>query len=232
MSEGDFSDESAVPAAPTDPEPNPEPKQAPGRRKFLLIAAALVGLGIPLGVGIFAFMNPAAAAGEASAEDALDDSASVKDLEDVVEVAYPLWTRPGWADSMAGTTALELPSADDVLFANGRFRPTLGMTCSGEGASVHVITGGTALVDPQTSGHVVHLTFDDGGEQSQQWTATEDMRALFAPAPREFAHQMKQATRLSFGFSHYMSGPIAVEFDLRGADTVIDQISEPCGWTD
>ena len=87
MSEGDFSDESAVPAAPTDPEPNPEPKQAPGRRKFLLIAAALVGLGIPLGVGIFAFMNPAAAAGEASAEDALDDSASVKDLEDVVEVA-------------------------------------------------------------------------------------------------------------------------------------------------
>ena len=97
---------------------------------------------------------------------------------------------------------------------------------------MHVITGCTALVDPQTSGHVVHLTFDDGGEQSQQWTATDDMRALFAPAPREFAHQMKQATRLSFGFSHYMSGPITVEFDLRGADTVIDEISEPCGWTD
>ncbi len=231
MSEADFSDEPAVPAAPTDPEPDSEPKLAPRGRKVLIIAAALVGLGIPLGVGIFAFMNPDAAAGEAIAEKALDDSASVKDLEEAA-VAYPVWTRPGWADSMAGTTALELPSADDVLFANGRLRPTLGMTCSGEGASVHVITGGTALVDPQTSGHVVHLTFDDGSEQSQQWTATDDMRALFAPAPREFAHQMRQATRLSFGFSHYMSGPIAVEFDLRGADTVIDQISEPCGWTD
>jgi hypothetical protein len=29
-----------------------------------------------------------------------------------------------------------------------------------------------------------------------------------------------------------MSGPITIEFDLRGADTVIDEISEPCGWTD
>ena len=116
MSEGDFSDESAVPAAPTDPEPDSEPKLAPRGRKVLIIAAALVGLGIPLGVGIFAFMNPDAAAGEAIAEEALDDSASVKDLEEAA-VAYPLWTRPGWADSMAGTTALELPSADDVLFA-------------------------------------------------------------------------------------------------------------------
>ena len=90
MSEGDLSDESAVPAAPTDPEPNPEPKQqAPRGRKVLVIAAALVGLGIPLGVGILAFMNPTAAAGEPSPEDAVDNSVSVKDLEDVVAVAYP-----------------------------------------------------------------------------------------------------------------------------------------------
>jgi hypothetical protein len=236
MSEGDFSAKPAVPSAPTDsepsPEPTPEPKRlAPGGRRALIILAALLGLGVPLGVGIFTFMNPTAAASEPSPEDALDASASVEDVEEAA-IAYPLWTRPGWADSMSGTIALELPSADDVLFANGRLRPTLGMTCSGEGTSVHIVTGGTALVDPQTSGHVVHLTFDDGGEQSEQWTATDDMRALFAPAPREFAHQMKQATRLSFGFSHYMSGPITIEFDLRGADTVIDEISEPCGWTD
>lgn len=158
MSERKFSDETAVPTAPTDPEPN---KPAPRGRRALIMLAALVGLGIPLGVGIFAFMNPAAAAGEPSTEDAVDDAASVEDLEDAA-IAYPLWTRPGWADSLAGTTALELAAADDVLFVNGRLRPTLGMTCSGEGASVHVVTGGTALVDPQTSGHVVHLTFDDG----------------------------------------------------------------------
>ena len=233
-------DEPAVPSAPTDSEPSSEPNSepspepqrlAPGSRRALIILAALLGLGVPLGVGIFTFMNPAAAASEPRPENALDASATVEDAEDVA-IAYPLWTRPGWADSTAGTIALELPSADDVLFANGRLRPTLGMTCSGEGTSVHIVTGGTALVDPQTSGHVVHLTFDDDREQSQQWTATQDMRALFAPDPREFADQMKQAARLSFGFSHYMSGPITVEFDLRGADTVIDEISEPCGWTD
>lgn len=232
MSEGDLSDETAVPDAPTDPEPSPEPNRPPLKgRRALIMVAALVCLGIPVGVGVFSFMNPGAAASEANAEDTVDDSASVKDLEEAT-IAYPVWTRPGWADSVGGTTAVELSAADDVLFANGRLRPTLGLTCSGEGTSVHVVTGGTALVDPQTSGHVVHLTFDGGGEQSQQWTATEDMRALFAPSPHEFAHQMKQATRLTFGFSHYMSGPISVEFDLRGADTVIDEISEPCGWTD
>ena len=96
--------------------------------------------------------------------------------------------------------------------------------------AVHIVTGGTALVDPQTSGHVVHLTFDDVRKQSQQWTAADDMRALFAPAPQEIAYQIRQSTRLSFGFSHYMSGPIVVEFDLRGADAVIDSMAEPCGW--
>ena len=114
--------------------------------------------------------------------------------------------------------------------SNGRLRPTLGVTCSGDRTDVHIVTGGTALVDPQTSGHVVHLTFDDGSEQTQQWTAANDMQALFAPVPREIAYQIKQSTSLSFGFSHYMSGPIVVEFDLRGADVVIDSMAEPCGW--
>ena len=246
MGEGAFSGEPVVPATPTSPEPGAQgsaESEAPGSaepevqgsagRKVLFLAVGLLVIGIPLCVGILAFMNPPVAATEvdASADGALADNSGSDTKSENVAFADPLWTRPEWADAMEGMTAFELPAATDVLFGNGRLRPTLGVTCSREGTAVHIVTGGTALVDPQTSGHVVHLTFDDVRKQSQQWTAADDMRALFAPAPQEIAYQISQSTRLSFGFSHYMSGPIVVEFDLRGADAVIDSMAEPCGWT-
>ena len=95
---------------------------------------------------------------------------------------------------------------------------------------MHVVTEGTAIVDPETSGHVVHLTFDEASEQTQQWTAADDMRALFAPEPFAIANQIKRSSRLSFRFSHYVTGPVVVEFDLRGGDAVIESMAEPCGW--
>ena len=233
MSEGAFSGERVVSAggsAGTGSESGDDEESAAPQasRKPLFIAVALLVIGVPLCVGVFAFMNPSVATDEAIGENAFGELAS----DTAVEVAFadPLWTRPAWAESMTGMTAFELPAATDMLFANGRLRPILGVPCSGDRTDVHIVTGGTALVDPQTSGHVVHLTFDDGSEHTQQWTAANDMQALFAPAPREIAYQIKQSTSLSFGFSHYMSGPVVVEFDLRGADAVIDSMAEPCGW--
>lgn len=225
MSEGAFSGEPVVPATPTSPEPGAQGSaeseaQGSAGRKVLFLAVGLLVIGIPLCVGILAFVNPPVAATEvdASADGALADNSGSDTKSGDVAFADPLWTRPEWADAVEGMTAFELPAATDVLFGNGRLRPALGVTCSGEGTAVHIVTGGTALVDPQTSGHVVHLTFDDVRKQSQQWTAADDMRALFAPAPQEIAYQIRQSTRLSFGF------------DLRGADAVIDSMAEPCGW--
>ena len=93
-------------------------------------------------------------------------------------------------------------------------------------------TGGTAHINPETSGHVVNLTFDQTDPQPQQWIAANDQRALFAQDPLTVAGRIATARQLRFGFTHYMSGPVVVEFDLRAADEVIASIAESCGWSD
>ena len=97
---------------------------------------------------------------------------------------------------------------------------------------MHVLTGGTAHIDPETYGHVVNLTFDQTRPQAQQWVAAHDQRALFAQDAMTVAARIASARQLSFGFTHYMSGPVVVEFDLRGADHVIASMAEPCGWAE
>ena len=193
------------------------------------MAIVTLVISLPICVGVFAYMSPSRTFG-----DQFDEDGSVGDLgagtgSDEVGLS-PTWVQPSWANSMRGMTAFELPADSDVRFANERLRPTLGVTCAGGKTHVHVFTGGTAIVDPETSGHVVHLTFDEASEQTQQWTAADDMRALFAPEPSAIANQIKRSRRLSFRFSHYVTGPVVVEFDLRGADAVIDSMAEPCGW--
>ena len=156
MSEGAFSGEPVVPATPTSPEPGAQGSaeseaQGSAGRKVLFLAVGLLVIGIPLCVGILAFVNPPVAATEAdaSADGALADNSGSDTKSEDVAFADPLWTRPEWADAVEGMTAFELPAATDVLFGNGRLRPALGVTCSGEGMAVHIVTGGTALVDPQ-----------------------------------------------------------------------------------
>ena len=90
----------------------------------------------------------------------------------------------------------------------------------------------TAHINPETSGHVVNLTFDESGAQTQQWVAADDQRALFAQDGLAIAGQIATARQLRFGFTHYMSGPVVVDFDLRGTDDVIASMTEPCGWGD
>ena len=248
MSEGTFSGEPVATGEPASPQPTPqggyglpdpttaawgkkdESPTPPARsRRFLVMAVVTLVIGLPICVGVLAYMSPSRASG-----DQVDADGSVGDLRAGAgsdEVGFsPRWTRPSWADSMRGMTAFELPADSDVPFGNGRLRPTLGVTCAGGRTDVHVVTEGTAIVDPETSGHVVHLTFDEASEQTQQWAAADDMRALFAPAPFAIANQIKRSRRLRFGFSHYVTGPTVVEFDLRGADAVIESMAEPCGW--
>lgn len=177
-------------------------------------------------VGVYAFVNPTV---PETAPTVATDGPDPGPRASVASFS-PTWSRPDWADTTPGMTAFELPAANDVPFANGRLRPSLGVSCDPEGTQLYVITGGTAIVDPELSGHVVHLEFDDSVDVSQHWTAAPDMRTLFAPDPVAMAEAVERADRLRFGFSHYMSGPTVVEFDLRGADEVLRSMVEPCGW--
>ena len=96
-------------------------------RKILLIPLLLLVVGVPLGVGVFAFMNPDRPTTE-SAEGSAPGELGTDADPDEVAFSDPRWIRPSWADSMVGMTAFELPAANDVPRANGRLRPTLGVT--------------------------------------------------------------------------------------------------------
>ena len=256
MSEGPYSNDPTTPMAPmagddgrlspeggptgagdansqTSAESSPASRRATAPRIVWVLAGFIV-IAVPTAVGLATLISPpgpAAAPSESASLAELSTTAPsrVRGGEDVTR---PQWVRPDWADAVPGLTAFELTAGSDVSFANGRLRPTLGISCLDGQTDVHVTTGGTAPIDPETSGHVVQLAFDEQSPQRQRWVAAQDQRALFALEPLVVAGGIATARELRFGFTHYMSGPVVVEFDLSGAGDMITAMSEPCGWTD
>lgn len=217
----------------------PAESSSSGRRatapRIVWVLAGFIVIAVPTVVGLATFLSPP---GPAAAEAA--ESTSLAELSTSVplrsrgaeDVTRPRWVRPDWADTVPGLTAFELTAGNDVSFANGRLRPSLGISCLDGQTDVHVTTGGTAPIDPETSGHVVQLTFDKQSPQAQRWVAAKDQRSLFALEPLVVASEIATARALQFGFTHYMTGPVVVEFDLRGAGDMIAAMTEPCGWAD
>ncbi len=203
------------------------------RRVTWLVALTIV-IGLPTAVAGATYLQPSARSGNEVNESSLAELGTVDPSValEAEDLSGPTWVRSSWADAMPGVTAFELSAGGDVKFANGRHRPMLGVSCGDGQTDVHVTTGGTALIDPQTSGHVVNLVFDDRNAARQQWVAAQDQRALFAGDGLAAVRQIASARRLSFGFTHYMSGPTTVVFDLRGARDVIGLMAEECGWSD
>lgn len=216
----------------------PEPSQdAPGgaagppTNRLVWIAAAVIVIGLPISVGVVAFRQPASG-GEASVVATAPDAEAPIEVAVAADAPDPTWTRPSWADAVEGMVAYELSAGDEVRLANGWVRPTLGISCADGRTDIHVATGGSAPIDPVTSGHMVKLTFDGRTEQTleQQWSASEDQRNLLAPDPLPLALRLASAGRLELTFTHYMTGAEVLEFDLRGADEVITSMAAPCGW--
>ena len=214
------------------PKEQPAPVDVRPRRMTWVVALAIV-TGLPIAVALATYLQPPGTSNGETDPASLEGLGSVDALAGVTrEDISPTWVRPAWADNMPGVTAFQLSAGNDVLFANGRHRPNLGVSCSEGQTDVHVTTGGTALIDPQTSGHVVNLTFDDRNARRYQWVAAQDQRALFAADGHAIAQQIGSARRLRFGFTHYMSGPTSVDFDLRGAGEIIGSMAEQCDWND
>ena len=205
--------------------------KAPG---LIWVLAALIVVGLPTAVGLAMFIrssSPVVSVGESVSLGELSSSAPsrARGREDAARTG---WVRSDWADGVPGMTAFELTSDSDVSFGNGRLRPRLGISCADGRTDVHVTTGGTAPIDPETAGHSVTLTFDQSGPQTRPWVAAHDQRALFAQNGLAVAGQISTARELRLGFTHYMSGRVVVDFDLRGAEAVMAAMAEPCGWDD
>lgn len=202
--------------------------------RIIWLLAALIVIGVPTSVGLATFLSaprpvPSMSDGGSLAEPSRAAPSRSPDSEDVTS---PTWVRPAWADAVSGLTVFELAAGSDVAFGNGHVRPNLGISCAGGQTDVHVTTGGTAHINPETSGHVVNLSFDQSGPDAQEWIAAHDHRALFALDGFAVAGRIATARQLRFGFTHFRTGPVVVDFDLRGADAVLASMAEPCGWGD
>lgn len=207
------------------------PAKAP---RVIWLLAALIVIGLPTSVGLAMLIrasSPAVSAGESASLGELSSSAPLR-ARGKEDVTRPGWVRSDWVDAVPGMTAFELTSDSDVSFGNGRLQPSLGISCADGRTDVHVTTGGTAPIDPVTAGHPVTLTFDQSRPQTQQWIAAYDQRALFSQNGLAVAGQIFTARKLRLGFTHFMAGPVVVDFDLRGADEVMVAMVEPCGWDD
>ena len=209
-----------------------EQRRAKAPRIIWLLAAMIV-VGVPTAVGVATFFSPSAPA-ESPSDSAIGELNSAAPPRSSVfeDVTGPRWVRPAWAETVPELTVFELAAGNDVSFANGRLRPSVGISCADGQTDVYVTTGGTAQINPETSGHVVNLTFDQTGALAQQWVAADNQRALFAQNGLAVAGRIATARQLHFGFTHYMSGSVVVDFDLRGADDVLASMAEPCGWGD
>ena len=231
-------DEDSQPA--TTPEPGAQVESRPRledgapaapTRKLPLVLGVISIFLLALGVTAVAlFQGPLAAEGSPALESVPVAPTPTPSVERTM--TSPRWISPAWADPASGLTAFELPAGNDVPFASGRLRPSLGITCAEGETHVYVITGGTAMIDPQTGGHMVRLTFDGTSSGVQQWVAADDQRSLLAPDPLAFAARIAAARHLELEFSHYMAGSVGVEFNLRGAGDVMASMAEPCGWSD
>ena len=214
----------------------PSPRGAAARRAIVLSVAVLGIVGLAAGAGVVTLLQTSeapevvpvsidapltlGALGAARGPLAPEADASPN----------PVWTRPSWADTMPRVVAFELEADNDVRVATRRVRPLLGISCASGVTGVYVMTGGAASIDSETPGHTVHITFDETGEFVQQWLDADDHQALFAPDPRALAGRLATVQRMRFGFTHYLSGAVVVDFDLRGADEWVRSVARPCGW--
>ena len=236
--------EAATTSGPPDDKPtssptglDPESPQRAAARPARVSPLAVLGvIGLTAGVGVVTLLQMSRAPEAALVSIDLPVSlgalgATPVPLTPEADVSLgPTWVRPVWADSMPGVAAFELEADNDVRVATQRFRPRLGISCAAGATSVYVMTGGAARIDSKGSGHTVHIAFHDTGRVVQQWLDADDHQALFAPEPRALASQLAAARLMRFGFTHYLSGPVVVEFDLRGADEWIRSVARPCGW--
>ena len=232
------SSQSDEPAAPQTPEGNQNEAKSQAEvthklRPLVGLVVGVIALVVLAAAGLIAFLSM-------GDSDATDDGVAVAAMgtpplpaeSKPPAVGPSMWRQPAWAEAAGGVTAFELAANGDVPFANGRIRPTLGISCAAGETEVHLTTGGTAIIDPQTSGHMMRMTLDGADEQVQLWVASDDQRTLFATDPRGVAESLATADSLQLVFIHYVAGPVTVDFSLWGANDVVGATAESCGWAE
>lgn len=148
------------------------------------------------------------------------------------------------------TVVLALDSDDAIQGPIGSSKPTLIVRCKEGKTEVYVVTGMAASIEQDPDGgpeqsHTVRIRLDDNAPTSEDWSESNDHKALFASdlildqkgdiasytgGAAEFAKQLAGAGKLTFEFTPFDGNPQTARFNLLGLRDHLNQAADACSW--
>jgi hypothetical protein len=149
------------------------------------------------------------------------------------KAAAPKWfARPSGHHSRDGRdiVTFELAANEDVVVADSRVRPHLGIRCAGRASEVYVMTHSAASPEGSTAQHTVELSFDDREVVVQKWEHSVDHNALFASDSKALVSQIVGASAMAFTFTPFNEPPVQLRFNVDGFSRHLATAARTCGW--
>ncbi len=116
-------------------------------------------------------------------------------------------------------------------WVNQQTTPILIIRCRENKTELVVYTGMSANPEYGLYGESsVRVRLDDNKAQKQRWSESTSNKALFAPKPIELAKKINKSQKMLFEFVPYQQGSTLIEFDVRGLDPYLKELSETCNW--
>ena len=201
-----------------------------------LLQVALVAVAVTVG-GAVTFMLLGARPGAHEAASAVVSSrptaGSTTATPPIPVRTHSGWSRANeyrWVSNHKKAVAYELEADQQVKVWTTAVRPLLVVRCLGRKTEVFVYTETPARLESADENHTVSLALDRSQESAERWPDSEEHDALFAPDGTSLARRLSTASHLRFGFTPHNAPPVAVDFDLTGADTVVSKVASTCGW--
>jgi hypothetical protein len=225
--------------APAPADATPATSSAPASTSAPLLQLAVVVVALVGAAALtFALLSARATAADTPTPGAASvvSSSPVKSSAGRLPAASTL-ARPGWSQAHAyrwvsnhpRSAAFEVESLEEVPVWTTKVRPMLVVRCLAKKTDVFVYTETAAKIESEDENHTVRLAFDNQPEYVERWPDSEEHDALFAPDSGVLAGRLASANQLRFTFTPHNAQPVTVNFDLRGADSVVSSVRKICG---
>jgi hypothetical protein len=134
----------------------------------------------------------------------------------------------GWATDGSRMLTFELDSEHDVPVWTTNVRPVLGVRCLARTVEIFVLMKSAASIEPTKDRHTVRVGFDQEPDATEQWDASIDSQALFAPDGSALSRRIARAHVMRFGFTPFHASPVEAQFDVREFNRPLEAVARIC----
>jgi hypothetical protein len=220
-------------------EEKPEPPQnVPRPSRNWLVATAIAGLVITGAIGLRVLArssttpktSPLSALPFPVSSGLSSAQSSVSRLKPEAASPTSTWSRGtlGWATDRSQMITFELNSENEVPVWTTHVRPVLSVRCLARTIEVFVVMKSAASIEPTADRHTVRIGFDDEPDKTEQWEASVDSQALFAPDGLALSYRIASAQVMRFRFTPFHAAPVEARFNVTGFDRPLESITKTC----